>query len=590
MAALSTAHASGKPPPDKETVSMTTYKLKLSMMPTAGESGIKVNEKAIKVFQALLGCDRSAFVSDIHDKRISLTNFPKTKESFDKAFGTQAISGRNRQMIIGFNLTTMKTLTSLRIAIRPVLDAERIFLKQHLSTQWTKIDTVAIGHIHLQHPNFADLEALKTMLNYQFKHTKLPDELKEKYKKYFTKSDDFVPPDIYLHPGMTNNFVPKSNKVAANDKVIKANVINFHCCREDVELFKYLITNTTDPKLDIILRSLKYTNLQMYEELLSAHNHYMHKHRNVQIVGICKDAMFNYEVNYGNEKYESLNDYIKSITGVKTIYATRWLQSQGKWYISTNIDDWKHVTKVIDETLFSVYSTINEDAQLGFPTFLAKQPERVTIKIHSDSTVSSLDTYAQSIQSRLLAQKPPPSFSPPAWSTSQPPQAIYATTTQLQSTKQLFPTPDEAYGNYKTDGRSTGNTSTTLTTTITNDQLNSLRSELKQELQSDIMKLNEKIDKLMSSIKPNPPQNHNSIEDRLQLFETKLENIETKFESSFSKLLQSIAATVNPQLVHSNPTTPTKANTKKARLEDQTEDTQMQDVLTAGATSSPRQS
>jgi hypothetical protein len=138
--------------------------VRMTITQKEGVQTLAVPATVHKILTSIRDVDNNTVFTDVQKKPFTLENFPSDKATFDTAFGTVIKDGRSTKVIIGFTLTSDITFGKLKQAIMPVLQQCNTFMCPHLSTSWTRLDAITIGHLHLIHPTFADVDDLRSKM------------------------------------------------------------------------------------------------------------------------------------------------------------------------------------------------------------------------------------------------------------------------------------------------------------------------------------------------------------------------------------------------------------------------------------------
>ena len=107
--------------------------------------------------------DTSITFTDTQGESIKVSNFSSyDSTSFDLAFGLVSRAGHSPELIVGLEMNSKYPWSKIRNEIIELLQRLNVFMKPHNCITWTSVDVVNIGHVHLSHPRFTNIEELQT--------------------------------------------------------------------------------------------------------------------------------------------------------------------------------------------------------------------------------------------------------------------------------------------------------------------------------------------------------------------------------------------------------------------------------------------
>jgi hypothetical protein len=360
-----------------------------------------------KMLTSIRAVANKTVFTDVQKKPFTLETFPSDKATFDTAFGTVIKDGRSTKVIIGFTLTSNITFGKLKQAIMPVLQRCNTFMRPHLSTSWTRLDAITIGHLHLIHPTFADVNDLRSKMIQQL--TETADRIRERPAYHEHLSDRIAPdstftvPEIMFYPGRALGKMKSEN--------VTSDVINIYIARESANAINYLLEASTGNKirpLAVVPCEFKYNQPDTYAKLLSTQNDYLEQHRNIGLVAIPNDAMNLQKVkDIDGKEWKSMYAAICQAPGVAAVHRSKHIFDLGKWNIYTKHDSWEDVKQWLDKHLLPLYNSIPTDKRDHYKSYdNFTGPQRLQYKppqSRSQSDANVMSDYAQRIKPKCLA-------------------------------------------------------------------------------------------------------------------------------------------------------------------------------------------
>jgi hypothetical protein len=223
-------------------------------------------------------------------------------------------------------------------------------MRPHLSTSWHRLDAITIGHLHLVHPTFADVDDIRSKMIHQLNET--AEHIREwpiQLTELLDHDGTLIVPEIMFYPGRALGKM-KSENVAYI-------VINIYIA------INFLLDASTENKtrpLAVVPRDFKYNQLDIYAKLLSAQNDYLEQHRNIGLIAIPEDVMNLQKVKDINGKeWKSMYETICNAPGGAAVHRSKRIFDLGKWNISTTHDSWEAVKQWLDKHLLSLYNFIH---------------------------------------------------------------------------------------------------------------------------------------------------------------------------------------------------------------------------------------
>jgi hypothetical protein len=318
-----------------------------------------------KMLASIRAVDNKMVFTDVQKKPFILETFPSDKAKFDTAFGTVIKDGRSTKVILGFTITSASeenfsevTFGKLKQAIMPVLERCSTFMRPHLSTSWKRLDAITIGHLHLIHPTFADVDDLRHKMIHQLTETAKRirewPEYHEHLSEHLDHDDTLIVPEIMFYPGRALGKMKSEN--------VSSDVIDIYIARESANAINFLLEASTENKtcpLAVVPCGFKYNQPDIYAKLLSAQNDYLEKHRNIGLVAIPNDAMNLQKVkDIDGKEWKSMYDALCQASGVAVVHRSKRIFDLGKWNISTTHDSWEAVKHWLDKQLLPLYNSI----------------------------------------------------------------------------------------------------------------------------------------------------------------------------------------------------------------------------------------
>ena len=256
---LGTGTAVAKAPMKETTTKRFTSKVRLHVVPKSGQM---VNIKTV-THNVLLGMrnnDPSISFMDTKGQAISLNTFTSyTSTTFNDAFGLVTRAGRSPEIIVGLEFESTLSWSRHRNAMISQLKQMNVFMKPHLCISWSSIDVVNIGHAHLQHPQFSDMDVLKTELTTSLKAASNKKVIKDKFASFYIGNEVQLP-SFYFHPG-------NANQTLKSGKQIASNALELYVDRSHIEYMKALVEASDKPLVNIIFRHFMDNTLLVQETL-----------------------------------------------------------------------------------------------------------------------------------------------------------------------------------------------------------------------------------------------------------------------------------------------------------------------------------
>jgi hypothetical protein len=400
--------------------------VRMTITQKEGVQTLAVPATVHKILTSIRAVDNKTVFTDVEKKPFTLETFPSDKSNFDKAFGTVIKDGRSTKVILGFTITSEITFGKLKQAIMPVLQRCSTFMRPHLSTTWTRLDAITIGHLHLIHPTFADVDELRRKMDAQL--TETAERIREDSEYYDNLSEHldhdgtFLVPEIMFYPGRALGKM--------NSAIVASDVVDIYVARESASAVNFLLEASTENKirqLAVVPRDFKYNQPDIYAKLLSAQNDYLEQHRNIGLVAIPDDAMHLQKVkDIDGKEWKSLYDALSQAPGIVAVHRSKRVFDLGKWNISTTHNTWDAVKHWLDKHLLPLYNSIPVELRDNYKSFADfKEPHRLQYKppqsVRSD--ISEISDYAQRVQTQMLGTATTPMAThhqPPAWKAKRP--------------------------------------------------------------------------------------------------------------------------------------------------------------------------
>jgi hypothetical protein len=193
-------------------------------------------------------------------------------------------------------------------------------MRPHLSTTWTRLDAITIGHLHLLHPSFADADDLRHKMHTQLLDTayRIRDdqEYQEHLSNHLDHNGSFLVPEIMYYPGRALSKLSTENDAS--------DVVDIYVVRTSAPAVNVLLEASTNNKtrpLAVVPRGFKYNQPDIYAQFLSAQNDYLEHHRNIGLVTISDDAIHKQKVkDIDGKEWKSMHDAIREAPGVAAVH------------------------------------------------------------------------------------------------------------------------------------------------------------------------------------------------------------------------------------------------------------------------------
>jgi hypothetical protein len=518
--------------------------VRMTITQKEGVQTLAVPATVHKILTSIRAVDNKTVFTDVQKQPFTLENFPSDKATFDTAFGTVIKDGRSTKVIIGFTITSANTFGKLKQAIMPVLQRCNTFMRPHLSTSWTRLDAITIGHLHLIHPTFADVDDLRSKMIYQLTETadRIQDrpEYHERLSEFISPDGKFTVPEIMFYPGRALGKM-KSETVASD-------VIDIYIARESAQAINFLLEASSENKtrpLAVVPRDFKYNQPDTYAKLLSAQNNYLEQHRNIGLVAIPDDAMNHQKVkDIDGKEWKSMCDALRQAPGVAAVHRSKRIFDLGKWNISTKHDSWEDVKQWLDKHLLPLYNSIPANQRAHYKSYDDfTGPQRLQYKppqTRNPSDASVISDYAQRIQNQMLGNLTVPmatQHKPPAWKSKRP-KLVWT------FNEDDFP-PIATPISHKTihDDISTGSqpsttTTNSMTTISTGDE--------------SIRKLQAQWKKQKADLESNFQTKLTTLDSTVKILVTQLDSLDTRIDNKMSAMETKLIAVIGEKLAVSS--------------------------------------
>ena len=340
---------------------------------------------------------------------LSPSSIPNDNVLFDQSFAVFRRGGKHPSVMLGFEIRTHLSFRFIKKSLIPTLKTINSFVQPYNFPTWQNLDTVNIGFLYCQHPQFADYHSLQTSLLDSF--NSIASELPEcpEFQAYSTPEGGYRSPIFDLIRGKIS--------IDLDDGRLVTDAIEIHVPRQDSTFLKHLLTKLPpDNDITIIPRSSRYSNSSLYTSFLSHHNDFMINHRNIKIQGIDPGNM-NTPIRYDHRQYASLSDCILRASPITHIHHVPNHPQDGVWNLATTRSDWNLTVEWLDDLL----------AHLQTSTCRPKRLYRTNPSSSSSVvTQQTTDTYLSTLQSTILGKRvsiPKPTPTSNAWHS--PPSISY---------------------------------------------------------------------------------------------------------------------------------------------------------------------
>lgn len=279
-------------PPDVDHVAAGKeyhYELRLEIGLEDSVEGIAINAVFAEfVRQMTLAAGHDVTVTDVKDRAMNLDN-PPDGEDFKRNFCVEVIEAKKRKIFLGFKLTTVTPMSTLKHRMFAYLRERQMFLRVHTGGYTHGMNSALLGYLSEENPNTADIAAW---------HETLHKEIHAAWKTPGVIDDDIRKQIIQKFPGQATK-----HKVSFPINIEKGNLVAIHSNKKKIQTVGLIITT---PKqfiepvkqlMDGILLStkkipclvpsaLKKEDSDMYYTVLAKHAKYVYHHRNVRIQDI----------------------------------------------------------------------------------------------------------------------------------------------------------------------------------------------------------------------------------------------------------------------------------------------------------------
>ena len=347
-----THHDGMGPSPAPNIVKNFSAKFRLTAVET-GKEGIHLQKILFDVMTKMRQVDDAIVFKDIHGKDVKLTEWETIKPGdFNFRFGVVTHGGKKPEAMLGFEARASMSANIIRRQIFKFLQQNKIFLRTHHTLTWQALDVVNIGFLFKVNPKFADheetlKEVQKMLLQAQ------NDHMISKCESY----SDAPMPEMFLQQG--------SPSFGEGDEKVYTHAIGLYVHRPHVEYIQYLLNSIKEPKIQVILRSFKYSDPELFAQALNQQNYYVNQHRNVPVAGISVEAMLKHKVTCDGTEWNSAKEAILAVNGVTAAHHSKRIYDLGKWNVSTTSDKAKSVADWMDKHLAKLINTIPMDTTLS---------------------------------------------------------------------------------------------------------------------------------------------------------------------------------------------------------------------------------
>jgi hypothetical protein len=353
------------------------------------------------IITSIRAVDNKTVFTNIKKQPFTLETFPSDKANFDTAFGTVIKDRRSTKVILGLTIASEITCGKLKQAT---------FMRPHLSTTWTRLDAINIGHLHLLHPTFADVDDLRNKMHAQLLDTanRIRDdpEYHEHLSDHLDHDGTFLVPEIMYYPGRALGKLGSEN--------VASDAVDIYVARESAPVVNFFLEASTKNKtrpLAVVPRDFKYNQPDIYAKLLSAQNDYLEQHRNIGLVAIPNDAMHLQKVkDIDGKEWKSMYDALSQAQGVVAVHhRSKRVFDLGKWNISTTHDSWESVKQWLDKHLLPLYNSIpaeDRDTYKSYANFTGPQHLKFKPPSSTRSVVSEILTTSNESKLKCLETLP----------------------------------------------------------------------------------------------------------------------------------------------------------------------------------------
>ena len=270
-------------------VNVKVYDLRLEVNIEESDKTIHV----VKIFRQLLvklaeTADSPIAVFDIHGKPVDVAALP-AKTEFEKAFGVESISGKNRKVALGFKLRTSTWLSWIKSRLmQSFLQPNGLYLRIQTGGFAAGIAQDYIGFWLKEYPTHADLPILTTALMADIKEywnnlsAATKNDWKDKHPDIAT-DDNIASHAFHLESGRIYGENP-------DGKVVSTGALKLMAPKKFSAFARFLLDGVVVARKAapyMVPGALRYEEKTMYYNLLTQQCLFMENHRNIQIRNIA---------------------------------------------------------------------------------------------------------------------------------------------------------------------------------------------------------------------------------------------------------------------------------------------------------------
>jgi hypothetical protein len=228
--------------------------------------------------------DAPIAVFDIHGKPVNPASLPG-KEAFEKAFGVESISGKNRKIALGFKLRTSTWLSGLKSRLmQSFLQPKGLYLRIQTGGFASGIAQDYVGFWMKEYPTHADIPVLTTVLmadvDVYWKGLDAATKSGWTDKHHEVIKDDTIASQVFQ---LESGRIYGDN---ASSKLISTGALKVMAPKKYSAFARFLVDGVVIARKDdpyLVPGALRYEEKTTYYNLLAQQCVFMENHRNIQI-------------------------------------------------------------------------------------------------------------------------------------------------------------------------------------------------------------------------------------------------------------------------------------------------------------------